>query len=336
MMITGDHALTAQSIAKSLGLKSDKVVTGADIESLQPDELYARLKETAVCARVAPQHKQKIVEVLKMQGGEIVAMTGDGVNDAPALVGADIGVAMGKGGTDVAREASDLVLTSNQFSAIVASVYEGRSLVANIRKMITFLLSTNASGMLVVTTSFAFGLPVPVNASQLLWMNLVTSGLPDTSLIFEPREESLVSQKPDGNKLYLINKAMAARIIWLGLWIGGGSFLVFFIAWQTTGNILYAQTMALAQLVMFQLANAFNSQSATASMFTTWLKNKFLFWSVIFGIVLQVGIPYTPFGRDILRVMPLSLTDWIVIACLSLSLIVVEEIRKYIVRRRTR
>ncbi len=330
IMITGDHALTAQAIAKSLNIPWQTVLTGQQITTLTERQLFQKLTQAPVCARVTPEHKQRIVKVLQKYG-QVVAMTGDGVNDAPALTAANIGIAMGKGGTDVAREAADLVLLNNGFAPIVNAVYQGRALMANIHKMIMFLLTSNASALLLVVVAFLVNGALPLFASQILWLNLVIDGLPDTAMIFEPQESS--NKLPAGNKLFLLNRAMLWRTAFLGGWMGSLALCVFWY-FSPTHSAAFTTTMVLTLLVCCQIFNSFNCQSATRSVIHTWYRNKFLIISVLLGFVAHLALLYTSVGQTYFRVVPLHLNDWLILIALASTIIIVEEMRKFIVRHR--
>jgi Ca2+-transporting ATPase len=332
IMITGDHALTAQAIAKSLKLPHTQVLTGQQIANLTERQLYQKLQQTSVCARVTPEHKQRVVKVLQNYG-QVVAMTGDGVNDAPALSAANIGIAMGQGGTDVAREAADLILLNNGFSPIVNAVYEGRALMANIHKMIMFLLTSNASALLVVLVAFLVSGSLPLIASQILWLNLVIDGLPDTAIIFEKQEKDSIKKQPTGQQLYLLNRAMIWRTVFLGGWMGSLCLGLFWVLSTQGHDLIFIRTMVLTLLVCCQILNSFNCQSAIQSVSKTWYNNRFLLISVLIGFSAQLWLLYSHLGQTLFRVSPLAWSDWGLLIALASSVIIVEEIRKSIVRR---
>lgn len=331
IILTGDHALTAQAIAKSLKLPHQQILTGQQITELNERQLYQKLQQVSVCARVTPEHKQRIVEILQRHG-QIVAMTGDGINDAPALSAADIGVAMGKGGTDVAREASDLILLNNSFQSIVSAVYEGRALMANIHKMIIFLLTSNASALLLVLIAFLANGSLPLLASQILWLNLVIDGLPDTAIIFEQQEQDNLKAGPQGRRLYLLNRSMMRRTLLLGGWMGGICLLVYWYLSSLGADQNYTRTFILTLLVCFQILNSFNCQSAISSITRTWYRNRYLIVSNAIGITAQLWLVYSHIGQTLFRVTPLNQSDWAIIIALASSIIVLEEVRKYTVR----
>jgi P-type Ca2+ transporter type 2C len=228
-MITGDHEVTASAIAKKIGITtSDKrpVITGLEIDGMQDEELFEQVAHTSIFARVSPLNKLRIVEQM-IKRGEVVAVTGDGVNDAPALKAAHIGVAMGKSGTDVAKETSDMIITDDNFASIFAAVEEGRVVFSNLRKATFFLLSTGSGVILVILLVLALGFPIPFRPAQILWLNLVTNGLQDVALAFEPKEEGILDNPPRDPGEPIVSRLMAVRLLIVGLVMMAGTFLLF-------------------------------------------------------------------------------------------------------------
>lgn len=327
LMLTGDHRLTARTIARAAGIKNpDQVIKGEDLEKLPKKELKKLLKNTNVFARVTPQHKLTLIEILQEEG-EVVAMTGDGVNDAPALTRADIGVAMGQGGTDVARSASDLVLQDNNFATIVAAIEEGRAIFNNLKKVILYLMSTNFGEILVVLGGFLLRLPLPLYPTQILWLNLVTDGLPDNALIFEPKEKDVLIRPPRDRKAFIFTRNDLVRILLFGTVMAVGS-LILFIKFLPQG-IEKARTVTLAVMAIFQVFNAFNLQSDKESLFKIGIfRNWYLFFAVFITLIFQFLVVKVEFLMGLFRTVPLNLNEWILIFGVSLSVIFVEEVRK--------
>ncbi len=282
VMITGDHAGTALSIARRIGIANGtgEVMTGETLEKISDNELARTINRYSVFARVTPSHKMKIVKALKANG-EIVAMTGDGVNDAPALSAADIGCSMGITGTDVAKSASDMVLTDDNFATIVYAVREGRSIFANIKKAVQFLLSSNIGEILTVFSGIMFGWSSPLTAIQLLWVNLVTDSLPAIALGLDTPEKDIMEKKPRSPKKGLFADGLWAAIIFEGLMIGALALLAFSIGVNVLGNLTTGRTMAFAVLSISQLVHAFNMRSEHSVFRAGLFKNPYLVLSLI-------------------------------------------------------
>ncbi len=330
-MITGDHPLTAKAIAKQIGLDTDlKTLTGAELENLSASELDKAVRDTAVYARVSPAHKVKIVEALKKQGA-IVAMTGDGVNDAPALKKAHIGIAMGEVGTDVAREAADMVLADDNFATIVKAISQGRHIFNNLKKFILFLLSCNISEVLVLLVSVLFAsLPIPLLPIQILWINLVTDGLPALALGADPPEENLMNQPPRQPKDKVLSGKNSLMILEQGLAITFGVTLVFLLSLiGFKDHISTVRTVVFTTMVLAELFHSFNYRSSTKSVFSyVSFKNRFLLLAVLSSIVLQLLIIYMPFLQVIFHTAPLELKDFfLVVFGASLPLLIVNWIK---------
>ncbi len=337
MMLTGDHAQTARAIGEQLGLiegEEARVLEGRQMSSMDDDELDRRLEDTAVFARVAPEHKLRIVERLKARD-EIVAVTGDGVNDAPALRAAHLGVAMGQEGTDVAREASDMVLSDDNFATITAAVEEGRVVFDNIRKVTYFLLSTGVGLVLAIMLALFFGWPLPFVAVQVLWINLVTKGLQDVSLAFEPGEPGQLDRPPRPPGEGVFNRPVLIRMVTIGAFLGVVTLGVFWWFYDTTGDLVLSQTVAMTQMVIFQFFHVANCRSLHRSLFTiSPFSNKALFLAVAAALLAHLAIIYIPALQFLFQTAPLSLDHWALITVIALSIIVVVEADKWWLRRR--
>ncbi len=332
VMITGDHKLTAQAIGKEAGIFShgDKVLSGAEIEGMSDAALAQTISNVTVFARVTPEHKLRIIQAYK-QNGEIIAMTGDGVNDAPPLVAADLGVAMGKIGTEVAKEAADIILLDDNFGSIVSAVEEGRSIYKTIKKVILYLFSTSLGEVLTITISIFLGFPLPVLASQIIWLNFVTDGFLDVSLAMEPKEHGLLKE-PRTKKTVFIDPLMAKRMVFMAIPMSVGSLWLF--SRYVDVDIVKAQTITLTALAAFQWFNAWNCRSEKKSIFQiSFWSNRFLIAATATVITLQLFAVYNPFMQKFLKTTGLSLKEWILIILVASTIIIVEELRKWNSRR---
>ena len=331
VMVTGDHKVTALSIAHKLGIvDDDKVLTGQEIEAMPDDELYRKVAEVSVFSRVSPLHKLRIVRQL-IKHGEVVAVTGDGVNDTPALKAAHIGVAMGKSGSDAAKETASMIITDDNFASIFAAVKEGRVVFANIRKVVLFLLSTGLGQVLLILSTLVVRLPLPLLPAQIIWMNLVTSGLQDMALAVEAPEKDLELQKPRPRSEHIISGLMMERLIVIGVVLALGTLAIF--AWELSrgSSVAHARTEALTTLVLYQLFNVFNARSETKSVFRmNPFSNPFLFLSIVASVIAQVTVVYWQPLQAIFQTTPLSITDWLLIVPVAFTVIVVVEIDKAI------
>ena len=329
VMITGDHAGTALSIARRIGIANGtgEVMTGETLEKISDNELARTINRYSVFARVTPSHKMKIVKALKANG-EIVAMTGDGVNDAPALSAADIGCSMGITGTDVAKSASDMVLTDDNFATIVYAVREGRSIFANIKKAVQFLLSSNIGEILTVFSGIMFGWSSPLTAIQLLWVNLVTDSLPAIALGLDTPEKDIMEKKPRSPKKGLFADGLWAAIIFEGLMIGALALLAFSIGVNVLGNLTTGRTMAFAVLSISQLVHAFNMRSEHSVFRAGLFKNPYLVLSLIAGLMLEVSVISIPKLAVIFGVVPLGFVGWGIVVALSVMPLVIVELQK--------
>jgi len=319
VMITGDHRHTAIAIARQTGIlgAGGEVVTGDELDKMDDAVFYSRVENIRVFARVNPEHKLRIVRCLKNRG-HIVAMTGDGVNDAPAVKEADIGIAMGLTGTEVTKEAASLVLADDNFSTIVAAVEEGRNIYENIRKFIRFLLGCNLGEILTMLLAMLCGLPLPLRPLQILWVNLVTDGLPAMALGVDFPEDEIMSRPPRSPKEWVFSRGLGKKILIRGSVIGVTSVLVFALAYHNSGVLIYAQTMALCTLIVMQLLHVFECRSESFFMFQARLRhNPLLSAAVAFSFLLLLIIIYHPFLQRIFQTYPLAFNDWMVVSAAS-------------------
>ena len=319
VMITGDHKLTAVSIARELGIfkDGDIVLTGEDIEHEGEDGLKCIVENVSVYARVSPRHKLMIVKALKSRG-HIVAMTGDGVNDAPAIKEADIGIAMGITGTDVTKEAASMILTDDNFASIVSAVEEGRVIYGNIRKFIRYMLACNIGEVVTMFVGMLVGLPVPLLPIQILWINLVTDGLPGISLGVDPPEKDIMKQKPRRADESVFSRGLGGIILIRGLLIGATTLAVFACMYYLGSNLKEARTGAFLTLVITQLIHAFECKSETKNIFEiSFFNNIFLVLSVVISIILMVCVIHIPFLNEIFKTVPLTINEWIMILGIS-------------------
>jgi Ca2+-transporting ATPase len=349
IMITGDHPVTASAVAREVGLipartKAHAVITGSELNKMSDPELKEALREARVFARVAPEHKLRLVDILKEQG-EVVAMTGDGVNDAPALKRADIGVAMGITGTEVTKETAAMILADDNFATLVAAVEEGRAIFDNIKKYLIFLLSCNLTEILVLTGAFFLGMPLPLIALQILWVNLTTDGLPALALGVDPKAPDIMSRPPrppsEGVFSPAVNALLAAIALYLTvILIPLFGYYYYYNPWGLSDPemvLTEAQTMVFITLVLAELVNAFNCRSDYLSLFKVGIwGNRFLVLSVLVSLAMMIMvIEWDPLSR-LFHTTPLRWQDWVLAAGLSLTLVPVVELTKWIVRRRGR
>jgi Ca2+-transporting ATPase len=319
VMITGDHELTAQAIAQDIGLleKDGRVITGVELDRMSPEELSREAESAAVYARTSPEHKVRILEALKKRG-HIVAMTGDGVNDAPAVKGADIGIAMGIKGTDVTREASDMILADDNFATIVKAVEEGRGIYDNIRKFIRLLLSTNLDEILIVASTTLLRLPLPILPIQVLWINVVSDGLPALALSLDPYDKDIMERKPrkpkegifHGMLLFVLVAAIVDFLV----------EMILLIYWRNTNfvSLRKLRTMIFTSTVLFELFFVFNCRSEKHSVFRSdILQNKALVLAVAVSFLLQLAVIYVPVLQPLFQTVPLDASDWLIILAMS-------------------
>jgi Ca2+-transporting ATPase len=336
IMITGDHTITARAIAKMLGIADDssEVLTGKELEEMDDEKLFEKVKRVSVFARVSHLHKLRIVQQVKKYG-DIVAVTGDGVNDAPALKAAHIGVAMGKSGTDVAKEASDMVLTDDNFASIFNAVKEGRIVFDNIRKVTFFLIPTGIAAILSIVGTIILGAPIPYVPAQLLWINLVTNGLQDVALAFEPGEKGIIDRPPRGPEEGIMSRLLIERTILVGLLISAGVVYNFMTALNEGASLEKARTVAVTTMVFFQFFQAWNSRSELESIFKiSPLSNPFLFYSMIAAFLAQLSVIYVPALQWVFRTEPITTDEWLRILIVSVTVIIVVETDKWARRKR--
>ncbi|MGQ9477252.1 MAG: cation-translocating P-type ATPase [Candidatus Bipolaricaulia bacterium] len=343
VMITGDHRETAVAVAKELGIIDGDggglVLSGGELERLRDEEFEAMVERVKVYARVAPLQKIRVVEALQKRG-HVVAMTGDGVNDAPALKRADIGVAMGITGTDVSKEAGAMVLTDDNFASIVAAVEEGRRIFANIKKFLAYLLSCNIGEILLMLLAFiitsALGEHIlPLVALQILWVNLVTDGLPALALAVDPPDPDIMKRPPRPPKEGVFTRALATFIGGVGLWTALVPLGVFLWALESGKPVLEAQSLAFVTLIMIELFNCFNCRSERLSIFKVGpFKNRWLLLAVLSSFLVTLPLIYIPFLQGPFHTYPLEWVDWVIVILAGGSVLAVVEIAKLIASRR--
>lgn len=337
IVVTGDHATTAGAIARMVGIEErdddPPVPTGSDIDQMSDEELRRALGRSNVFARIAPSQKLRIVEALRAEG-EVIAVTGDGVNDAPALQAAHIGVAMGEAGTDVAKEASEIVLTDDNFASVYGAVEEGRISFSNIRKATFFLVSSGVGEFLTIVASLAAGRSLPLVPAQLLWLNVITNGVQDVALAFEPGESELMQKPPRSPNENIVSRLLVERLALVGILLAAGT-LGIFIYEREWGNrdLEYARVAALTTLVMFQMFHVFNARSEERSVFRKHpLSNRFLVVGVIGSIALHVVALYLPPTQFLLDLEPLSMATWARCIAVGSTVIMVVEVHKWLRR----
>lgn len=318
VMITGDHQSTAEAIAKQLGMlpTGGLVVNGQELDALTDQQLDGKVDHVYVYARVSPEHKLRIVKALQRKG-HVVAMTGDGVNDAPAIKAADIGIAMGITGTDVAKEASALVLSDDNFASIVSAIEEGRGIYENIRKFIRYLLASNVGEILTMFLAMMLGMPLPLVPIQILWVNLVTDGLPAMALGVDQAEKDLMQHKPRSARENIFSRRLGWKIISRGVLIGVCTLAAFWITYQyeagSPDQLSKAQTVAFATLVMAQLIHVFDCRSSRSIFHRNPLQNKYLVCAVLSSVLLLLGVLYVDALQPIFKTVDLAFRDWVLV-----------------------
>ena len=348
-MITGDHPKTAAIIAAELGITSgQRAVGGAELEAMTEDELDRTVRDVSVYARVKPEHKLRIVRSLQ-RAGETVAMTGDGVNDAPALKAADIGIAMGITGTDVSKEAADMILADDNFATIVAAVEEGRAIFSNIRKFLRYLLSSNIGEVMTmffgVVLADRLGLSsandvvvLPLLATQILWINLVTDGAPALAIAVDPADSAVMQRPPRPRNEGVITRRMWGGIFLVGAIMAAGTLLVLDASLpggliEGSGTIAYGRTMAFTTLVLFQLFNVFNARSDELSAFHGLFRNGWLWAALTLSLLLHMLVIYTPFLQEAFSTVSLGVEDWLLCAAVASSVVWLREFSKVVARK---
>jgi len=335
MMITGDHPLTAVNIARQLGISSnDRVMTGRELAGRGPRELEPLIADVSVFARVAPSDKLHIVQALQNQN-EVVAMTGDGVNDAPALKQAHIGVAMGQIGTDVSKEASEMVLLDDNFATIVNAVEEGRIVYDNIRKFVKYTMTSNAGEVWVMVLGPLLGMPLPLLPLQILWVNLVTDGLPGLALAIEPAERSTMRRPPLPVGEHIMGRGMWRDIAWVGLLMGFVSLSFGYFSWTHGGaEETHWRTIVFTVLTLSQMGNAMAIRSSHDSLFRIGLfSNPAILGAVLLTFALQMCVLYVPWLQRVFHTNPLSMFELAICVGLSSVVFIAIETQKWILRR---
>ncbi len=336
VMATGDHKKTALYVAKKVGIyrEGDEIVDGEQLHKMDDKELLSLLDKITVFARVSPQDKVRIINAFHKQD-TIVAMTGDGVNDVPSLLAADLGIAMGQIGTEVAKQASDLVLLDDSFVNIIYAIEQGRHIFYTLRRVILYFFSTNMGEILIVLFALFTNLPLPLTAAQILWLNFVTDGFLDVGLSMEPQEPDLLSATWLQKKERLVDWHLMAKSLYMAIPMGIASLIIF--EWAYTGmpeSLGRAVTMTLITMAMLQWFNAWNCRAETKSIFTLGLfANRWFLVAAGFVLFLQFAISYVPFLQYIFKTTPLSASDWGIIIAISAPMVLIEEVRKWVVNR---
>jgi calcium-translocating P-type ATPase len=336
VMATGDHKRTATYVAERVGLfkEGDTVIEGAELHALSDSALLQQLGSITVYARVSPEDKLRIIELFHRKK-KIVAMTGDGINDAPSLVAADLGIAMGRIGTEVAKEASDMILLDDSFASIMQAVEQGRYIFDSLKRVILYFFATNLGEILIVLFALLADLPLPIAAAQILWLNLVTDGFLDMALSMEPKEEGLLDQTWLSKTHHLVDLNLVLKTFYSAIPMAVGSLLVFMRYYRL--NIVHARTMTLITMAMFQWFNAWNCRSQTKSIFQLgFFANPWLLLAIGFVFILQIVVTTVPFMQAIFKTVPLTMSEWLMILAISSSVIILEELRKLVVRELVR
>lgn len=334
VMVTGDQTATALAIGEKIGIykEGNKVLRGSDLEYMDDSEFDEIVNDVSVYTRTSPQHKMRIVQALKRKG-EIVAMTGDGVNDAPALARADIGVAMGQSGSDVARDASTMILTDDNFATIVTAVEEGRKIYSNIKRFVRYQVSTNVGAILLIMFAIFLGLPIPLFPVQILWINILIDGPPAIALGMEPVTQNVMNIPPRPRKEKILQPEIVISIFTLGLVMAFGTIFLYNVGLISYGDgdaAAKARTIAFTTFVIFQLFNVLNCKSDTETIFSKNLfSNKFILFAIGACLAAQLILIYVPPAQALFYTVPLGWQDWIVVLGVSISIIGVEEIAKY-------
>lgn len=336
IMVTGDHKKTAMHVAQEVGIYKvgDVIMDGVELAQLSDDELIRGLNAITVFARVTPAQKLRIIKVYHKLG-KIVAMTGDGINDAPSLVAADLGIAMGQIGTEVAKQASDVVLLDDSFVYIVKAIEQGRHIFYTLRRVVLYFFATNLAEILIVLFALSLRLPVPITAAQILWLNLVTDGFLDVALSMEREEKGLLDTRWLHRKMRLVDGPLLSKTLFMAVPMGIGSLLVFYANYSI--DLAYARTMALLTMAMYQWFNAWNCRSERLSIVQSGLfSNRWLLVATTFVLLLQIMLIYAPFMHAIFKTVPLTWHDWRIVLGITFPIIIIEEIRKFFARRWTR
>ncbi|ABL64240.1 cation-translocating P-type ATPase [Chlorobium phaeobacteroides] len=332
VMITGDHPLTAEAIARELGILRDgKVVTGAMLQTMSAEELRHSVGSVSVFARVAPEHKLRIVEALQMNG-EVVAMTGDGVNDAPALKKADIGISMGLTGTDVSKEASAMMLMDDNFATIVAAVEEGRGIYDNIKKYLTYLLSSNIGELGLMAGATLMGIPLPLSAVQILYVNLATDGFPALALAVDPSERDIMLRSPNNPKKGIFTPSVLAFMLTGGIWSTMVNLSLFLWAFASGRTLQESMTMTFVSLVLIQFFKAYNFRSEKVSLFVRPFANRWLNLAIVWELVMLIAIINVPFLQRLFGTCLLTPEDWVIVIGSAMTVVPIIELLKWLMR----
>jgi len=328
VMITGDHRLTARAIGKELGIGNGEVIEGVELDRMSAEDLREHIDDVSVFARVTAEHKVRIVEALKARG-HIVAMTGDGVNDAPALTAADIGVAMGRTGTEVTKEASDMVIADDNFATIVSAIEEGRRIFDNIRKGTSYLLSVSFAELATIFIAVALGFPLPLLAAQILWINVVAEEFPAIGLALEPSHSDIMKRKPRDPKESMPSRGLMIYTLGIAAAIVAGTLGMYLITLQENPDVSYARTVAFVGLGFFTVYNAYSSRSLQESVFRmNPLGNKTLLLGIAASILAILAVVYIPFMQFIFETRPLSSDSWILILITGFLVVLAAEVMK--------
>jgi Ca2+-transporting ATPase len=335
VMITGDHPLTAEAIAREVGiLDRGKVITGAELDLLDDHQFAQQANDIDVYARVSPEHKLRVITALQ-KCGHVVAMTGDGINDAPALRKADIGIAMGITGTDVSKEAADMTLTDDNFASIVAAVEEGRAIFGNIKKYLMYLLSSNIGEIGLMAGASILGIPLPLSAVQILYVNLATDGLPALALSADPSEKDLMKQKPRNPRIGIFTKPVIRLMLFGGMWSALLNIGLFMWALQSGRNLAEAMTMTFVSLVLIQFIKAYNFRSDHDSITNRPFANRWLNIAILWELIILSLIIYVPMLRSLFGSVKLPLVDWFIVIALTLTISPFLEFIKWMQKRKT-
>ncbi len=328
VMITGDHIATAKAIASDLNIlgAGDKAITGKELDQIPQEKLEKEINEYSVFARVTPEHKVRIVKAWQSTGA-VVAMTGDGVNDSPALKSADIGIAMGKNGTEVAKNAADMILTDDNFVTIVKAVKQGRNIYDNIKKAIHFLIATNIGEIVTIFMGLVLGLKSPLLAIQLLWINLVTDSLPAIAIGLEPPDKDIMNRKPQDSKKGIFADGLWNKIIVEGIMLGMLTLVAFSIGNKYFG-VEVGRTMAFVAMGLLELVHSFNIKSEQSIFKVGIFENKFLIGSFILGLFVQTIVVVIPTFAEVFKLVPLNQAQWLITLCIAILPIPIVEIQK--------
>ena len=328
VMITGDHIATAKAIASDLNIlgAGDKAITGKELDQIPQEKLEKEINEYSVFARVTPEHKVRIVKAWQSTGA-VVAMTGDGVNDSPALKSADIGIAMGKNGTEVAKNAADMILTDDNFVTIVKAVKQGRNIYDNIKKAIHFLIATNIGEIVTIFMGLVLVLKSPLLAIQLLWINLVTDSLPAIAIGLEPPDKDIMNRKPQDSKKGIFADGLWNKIIVEGIMLGMLTLVAFSIGNKYFG-VEVGRTMAFVAMGLLELVHSFNIKSEQSIFKVGIFENKFLIGSFILGLFVQTIVVVIPTFAEVFKLVPLNQAQWLITLCIAILPIPIVEIQK--------